>query len=99
MSLRVLYQLSREAGDHVDLCAHTKRARGEVGCREAEVYRGFESSEDVAILELWDDEYAYSEHWERELENDAVFGTLLRTSGQLGMGEHVTEFYAHQYFV
>ncbi len=99
MSLRVLYQLSREPGDHADLCDHTKRARGEPGCREAEVYRGFECSEDIAILELWDDEDAYSAHWERELEGDAAFGTLLRLSGTFGMGEHVTEFYTHQYFV
>jgi quinol monooxygenase YgiN len=98
MPLRVLYQLCRELTDDGDLRTHTEQARSEKGCLEAECYRGFEQSEHIAILELWEDEYAYSEHWTRQLEHDMAFSTILRSSGVRRSGEDGAEFYRHRYF-
>src|SRR5436309_4277464 len=98
MPLRVLYQLCRELTDDRDLRTHTEQARGETGCREAECYRGFENPEHIAILELWEDEYAYSEHWTRQLKDDMAFSTILRSSGVRRSGKDGAEFYRHQYF-
>lgn len=96
--LRVLYQICREPGDHDDLLAHSAAARAEPGCEESECYRGFEHRENMAIIELWADEFAYSDHWRKLVQAGTAFDTILRSSGTRAYGRNGYEFYWQQYY-
>jgi quinol monooxygenase YgiN len=98
MSMRVVYQLCREIGDDKDLIAHAHAARSAAGCLESQGYRGFEFPENIAIIELWEDEFAYSAHWARLLESEEAFTTVLRSPGTRHLGGDGFEFYPQQYF-
>lgn len=96
--LRVLYQLCRRPGDHEDLLAHTGAARSSPGCEESECYRGFEFSENVTIVELWSDEFAYSDHWRKLVEDGTPWNTILRSSAERSYAQNGCEFYWHQHY-
>jgi quinol monooxygenase YgiN len=97
-SLRILHQLSRELGDDEDLLVYTAAARCGAGCQEAQCYRGFEHRQHVAVVELWSDEFAYSDYWRLLLESGEVFKTVLRSSAGRSDGRNGAEFYGHQPF-
>lgn len=97
-SLRVLHLLCRRAGDDEDLLAHSAAARATSGCQEAEVYRAFERRENVALLELWSDEFAYGERWRKLVESGEAFRTVLRSSAERTYGPDGSEFYWQQIY-
>src|ERR1044071_3383744 len=96
--LRVVHHLCRAAGDDEDLLAHTAAARMAPGCEEAECYRAFERRENVAVLELWSDEFAYSERWRALVNSGEAFKTVLRSSAERSYGRNGSEFYWQQIY-
>jgi quinol monooxygenase YgiN len=96
--LRVLYQLHRPLGDDEDLLAHTAGARATAGCEEAECYRAFERREDIALIELWSDEFAYTERWRGLVASGEAFNTILRSSAGRTYGNDGVEFYWQQIY-
>ena len=96
--LRVLHQLCREMSDDADLLAHTAAARATPGCEEAECYRGCEHRENVTLIELWSDEFVYSDHWRALVKSGEAFKTILRSSAQRTFGHDGSEFYWQQIY-
>jgi quinol monooxygenase YgiN len=97
--LRVLHQVCRRQGDDEDLLVHTAASRATPGCEEAECYRAFEKPEDVAVVELWTDEFAYSARWRELVDSGEAFKTILRSSPEMrSYGQDGTEFYWQQIY-
>ncbi|MFG1667698.1 putative quinol monooxygenase [Streptomyces sp. Y7] len=94
---RVLHQLTDSENRDAELIEHVQRVRKEAGCTEAECYRSALDPQKVAIVELWQDQYAYGDYWTRVL-SSADPGPVLRSASSQAQGESASEFYRHQYF-
>jgi quinol monooxygenase YgiN len=96
--LRVLYQVCRDTNDVDDLLAHTEAARSTPGCEESECYRAFEHAENLCVIELWTDEWAYTAHWRELVQSGKAWDTILRSTADRTYGRNGTEFYWQQYY-
>lgn len=85
MALRALYEFTASPGRDTELGSYAANVRTEPGCVEAEAYRSVTDPSHVAVVQLWADQYAFSEHWRRSHVLDA--SEVARA-----------EFYPHQYF-
>ncbi|MET8948897.1 antibiotic biosynthesis monooxygenase [Streptomyces sp. NPDC004542] len=96
-AIRVLHQFHAGEEQEERLLAYTRRLRKETGCLEAEHYRSVVAPASIAVVELWEDQYLYGEHWARALEEaepDVVLGAV---SGRTQSGA-TSEFYRHEYY-
>lgn len=92
MALRILHQFIRPTGVDADalLASEAATLRGLDGCREAEAYRGLRDPEQVAVVQLWEDEDAYAAHLTA---GPATLPVVLAARD-----EGSTEIYSHGYF-
>lgn len=101
--IRALHELTVDQSRDAELVEYATRLREEPGCVEAECYRSEEQLDQVAMVALWEDQYAYAEHWARVLEgrtsghgNGQSKDLILRAATARQSGEAGAEFYRHQ---
>ncbi|OZD68871.1 hypothetical protein CH272_28085 [Rhodococcus sp. 05-340-1] len=97
-ALRVIHQLRAGDSQESDLLEYTHRLRKQDGCTEAEHFRSLTDPEHVAVLELWDDEFAFGNSWAQSLSEQNA-NVILRAAAAQPQGESGTEFYRHQGFL
>lgn len=59
MTLRVVHRLRLPDADAAQLVTEIRELRGRRGCAEAEAYSFLSAPEEIAVVELWDDEEAF----------------------------------------
>lgn len=91
--LRVLHQFALPNVSDDELTTYVQRTRRAAGCREAEVYRTISADPAVALLELWEDQYAYGAYWSTNVADGE--GLLLAACIE---GRVTSEFYRQRYF-
>jgi quinol monooxygenase YgiN len=96
-ALRVLHQLVRPVADDAQLIGAAQATRSEPGCLEAECYRNIEQPQQLAVVELWADQWSFSEYWSRRLLEEGQDAPL-RSSEDAGYEHAATEFYAYALF-
>lgn len=92
MALRILHRFAHPTGPGPDtrLASEAATLRGLDGCREAEAYRGLRDPEQVAVVQLWEDEGAYAAH--------LVAGPTTLPVELAARDEARTEIYPQEYF-
>lgn len=95
MPLRILHRLTLPTSADTDerLAAEAAATRALPGCREAEAYRGLSSPDEVAVVQLWEDEDAHDAYAAA-----VAAGTCASLPAELAVrDEAVTEAYPHEY--
>jgi quinol monooxygenase YgiN len=95
--IRVLHQLIVDRSHDDELATYAHLQRQTQGCEEAECYRSVSTPERVGIVELWEDQYSFADHW-CDVLDDPAQNLVLRHTRDLPAGQSATEFYRHQYF-
>lgn len=93
MTLRILHRLTLPASADERLAAEAGATRDLPGCREAEAYRSLGSPDEVAVVQLWEDEAAHDAYAAA-----VAVGTRTALPADLAAGDEArTEAYAHEY--
>ncbi|MDF3282994.1 antibiotic biosynthesis monooxygenase [Gordonia sp. N1V] len=96
--IRALHQL-RVDGDPEEVIQYVQKVRTEPGCLESEAHRSINDPADIAIVQVWEDQFAYGDFWGRVNSDpdEATNDLLIRETATRG-NTPFTDFYSLQYF-
>lgn len=71
MTIRIVVNLRAHPGKGDEFFElwqpHGEACRQHRGCLQYELFRGFEDPDSMVLLEVWEDQDCYDEHWAKEL--------------------------------